>query len=62
MIDREEFAELQREIIRNARMLDLAENNGFRCEVQELSHMPGRWWRVPELWVPMVGYQMARVA
>jgi hypothetical protein len=49
-------------IARQKRLLDLAIQNGWRCEVSQLDHLEGEWWRVPPMWEPIVGCQLARVA
>lgn len=53
---------LPEDIDRHARLLQLAEQNGLRPHVAPLPGQDGLWWRVPALWVNMVGCMMARVA
>jgi len=58
----EERARSQAEIARHARLLRLAEQNGYCAETCQLDHLDGTWWEVPFQMVSIVGCQMARVS
>ncbi len=57
----EQQAKMAAQIARQNRLLNLAMQNGWRCDVVQLEHVEGEWWRVPVLWEPIVGCHMARV-
>jgi hypothetical protein len=57
-----ESAERSAAIGYHARCLALAMQNGEPVELMRLEGFPGTWWRVPPLWVGIVGNMIARVA
>ena len=58
----ERKAEEAAAIARHARMLELARHNDFPTTLHKIGHLPGEWWEVPAVLVPMVGAMVVRVS
>lgn len=54
--------ESQLEISRHARLLRLAEMNGYPASLSQPDGLEGTWWEVPGPMITIVGCMLARVA